>query len=59
MDKSVREYLQTRLRKDLSGYKIDRISDIHNPHDNTVADQPFRNFQSAKHQLVVKLHTRI
>jgi len=56
----VREYLQTRLEKDLSGYEIDRISDIENPDDNTVADQYFHHnsFHHTKHRLVVKLRAK-
>ena len=61
MNKCVREFLRTRLGQDLSGYEIDRISDIEKPSDNTVAEKPFHhnNFQPAKHRLVVKLRTRI
>ncbi len=61
MNKCVREYLRTRLGEDLSGYEIDRISDIEKPSDNTVAERGFHhnNFQHAKHRLVVKLRTRI
>jgi hypothetical protein len=57
VNKCVREHLQISLPKDLSGYEIDRISDIENPNDDTVADKLFHrnNFQPAKHSLVVKL----
>jgi hypothetical protein len=59
-NKCVREYLQICLPDDLSGYEIDRISDIEKPNDVTVADIPFHrnNFQSTKHSLVVKLRTK-
>ena len=60
MNKCVREYLRTHLGEDLSGYEIDCISDIEMPSDNTVAEKDFnrRNFQHAKHRLVVNLRTR-
>ena len=61
VDKCVREYLRTCQAKGLSGYEIVDISDIDTPRDKTVAEKAFhqRNFQSAKHSLVVKLRTRI
>ena len=60
MNKCVREYLRARLGKDFSGYEIDRISDIQQPSDNTVAERYFHhnNFEPAKHRLVVTLRTR-
>ena len=60
-NKCVREHLRISLRKDLSDYEIDRISDIGRPNDDTVADKPFHrnNFPSAKHCLVVKLRTKV
>ena len=61
MNKCVREFLRTRLEQDRPGYEIDRISDIEQPSDSTVAERPFHHnsFQHAKHRLVVKLRTRI
>ena len=61
VDMSVREYLRTRLGQVLSSYEIDRISDIEEPSDITVAEKAFhqRNFVAAKHSLVVKLRARI
>ena len=57
----MREHLQLSLPKDLSDYEIDRINDIENPNDDTVAGKPFHsmNFQPAKHSLVVKLRTKV
>jgi len=40
-DKSVHEYLRTRLGEDFSGYEIDHIRDIERPSDNTVAEEGF------------------
>ena len=60
VDKCVREYLRTCQVKGLSDYEIVDISDIDTPRDKTVAEKAFhqRNFQTAKHSLVVKLRTR-
>ncbi len=60
-NKCVREHLQICLPTNLSGYEIDRIRDIENPDDDSVAEKHFHrhNFQPAKHRLVVKLRTRI
>jgi len=57
----VRDHLRMFLPKNLSGHKIDRISDIDYPDDDKVADVLFHrnNFKPDKHQLVVKLHTII
>ena len=60
-NKCVREHLQIYLPTNLSGYEIDRIRDIENPDDDSVAEKHFHlnNFQHTKHRLVVKLRTRI
>lgn len=60
-NKCVREHLRVFLPKNLSGYEIDRISDIQYPDDDKVADMLFHrnNFMSTKHNLVVKLRTMI
>ena len=60
-NKCVREHLRLSLPRDLSDYEIDRISDIEKPNDDTVADISFhsKNFQPAKHSLVVKLRTKV
>jgi len=57
----VRDYLRARLSGGLSGYEIERISDISRPNDPMVAEKDFHqnNFQIAKHSLVVKLRARI
>jgi len=60
-NKRVHDYLRAQLSGGLSGYEIERISDISRPNDTTVADKDFHqnNFQSGKHSLVVKLRARI
>ena len=60
-NKCVRDYLRACLSEGLSGYEIERISDIGRPNDTMVAEKAFHqnNFQTAKHSLVVKLRARI
>jgi len=57
----VRDYLRARLLQGLTGYEIERISDISTPNDLMVAEKDFHqnNFRTAKHSLVVKLRARI
>jgi len=61
MNKCVREHLWECVPNVLSGYEIDRISNIEMPNDDTVADRDFhtRNFGAHKHSLVVKLRTKV
>jgi hypothetical protein len=57
----VREHIRASLLEGLSDYEIDHIRDLEKPDDDTIADKDFHrnNFHSAKHNLVVKLRTRV